>query len=541
MPRMRFQSAVLAGLLCLFSTATSADILRVAPSSIPPYGEEFLSIHGTDLLGLVSTTVVFDGLYGVEPSLASSEEIFVFVATGIMGLPGTHTVEVRSNDGTAVRVHGPATFEIASPPSSGPPLLGVPEVVVAEAGDATGAAVVFSGLVSAISVDGDPLPVTCTPASGSHFALGTSTVQCSATDSGGTTVASFGVFVTDTVSPELTVPGDITTSDPIVTFTASATDAIDGALPVSCSPASGSTFPSGSTTVVCTATDAHANSDVGTFVVHVTGPPQITVPEDLFAEAAGPDGASVTFEVTAVDATSISCSPESGSTFPIGTTTVTCTASNAAGSTAGSFTVTVQDVTPPDLALPSIVEAEATSPAGATVTFVATAEDLVDGSTPVDCTPASGSLFDFGTTTVVCTSSDSRGNTSAGSFDVVVQDSTAPEITAATADPGSLWPPNHRMVPVTLTVEATDTSDPSPSIAIVSVASNQPVNGPGNGNTSPDWIVTGPLSLQLRAERTGNNDRIYTITVSATDIYGNVSTATIEVRVPGSRRARAIR
>ncbi|MGZ5441856.1 MAG: HYR domain-containing protein [Thermoanaerobaculia bacterium] len=511
----------------------------MSPSSIPLYGEEFLTINGTDLAGTVSTTVVYDGLYQMEPSLISSTQLFVFVATQIMATPGPHTVTVLSDDGAVVRTHGPATFTIAAPPIAGPPLLGLPEVVVAEATSPAGANATYA--TSAISLNGDPVPVTCSPASGSLFPLGVSSVNCSATDAGGTTAGSFTVFVSDTVSPLLTLPGDITSATQVVTFTATATDAIDGALPVSCSPASGSTFAFGNTTVVCSATDNQTNSRSGSFNVFVTGgPPVLTVPPDIVTEATGPAGAEVTFEVTAVDATSVSCSPPSGSTFPLGTTTVDCTASNAAGSTSAEFDVTVEDTTPPELTLPSIVEAEATSPAGATVTFVATAEDLVDGPRPVDCTPASGSLFPLGSTTVICTSSDTRDNLISGSFDVVVEDTTAPTITVATANPSSLWPPNHKMVPIALTVEATDAVDPSPSIQIVSVSSNQPVNGTGDGDTAPDWVITGPLSLQLRAERAGNSERIYTITVSATDLYGNVSTATIAVSVAQSRRSRGI-
>jgi hypothetical protein len=65
----------------------------------------------------------------------------------------------------------------------------------------------------------------------------------------------------------------------------------------------------------------------------------------------------------------------------------------------------------------------------------------------------------------------------------------------------------------------------------VSVTSNQPINGTGDGDESPDWVITGPFSVNLRAERAGSQDRVYTITYSATDLYGNVSTATITVVV----------
>ena len=500
-----------------------------------------MTIFGSDLTGSVSTSVFFDGVYEFEPAEATSTRVVVYVPEFLTFSPGQHTVEVRSNDGTGVRVHGPVTFTVEAP-SGGPPLIGLPETVVAEAEDPTGANVIYNHLVSAISADGTPIAIDCTPASGSRFAMGTTTVQCSATDAGGTTTGSFVIFVTDTTPPELTVPEDIVTDNPVVTFTATAVDEIDGPLTVTCTPASGSTFPSGTTRVRCSATDSHANNTTDFFNVRVTGgPPLLILPDDIMAEATSAAGAVVTYTASAEDATSFGCTPASGSTFALGNTTVTCTASNAAGTTTGTFLVTVQDTTGPALSIPTVVEAEATSPAGATVSYSASATDAVDGPRPIDCQPASGTFFAFGTTTVSCTSTDTRGNESAATFDVIVQDTTAPTITVATANPKSLWPPNHKMVPIALTVEATDAVDPAPVIQIVEVTSNQPVDGTGDGDTAPDWVITGPLSLELRAERAGSQDRIYTITVSATDLYGNVGTATVTVTVAQApKKARAM-
>lgn len=84
-------------------------------------------------------------------------------------------------------------------------------------------------------------------------------------------------------------------------------------------------------------------------------PPTVTVPPDITVEAAGPNGTVATFVATATDALDprpvVSCSPASGSTFPLGTTTVSCTATDAAGnSSSGSFTVTVLDTTAPAVA-----------------------------------------------------------------------------------------------------------------------------------------------------------------------------------------------
>ena len=78
--------------------------------------------------------------------------------------------------------------------------------------------------------------------------------------------------------------------------------------------------------------------------------------------------------------------------------------------------------------------------------------------------------------------------------------------------------PNHQLVPVTVAVEATDSCDPTPVCELTAVTSNEPENGTGDGDTSPDWEITGPLTVNLRAERAGSGSgRVYTLTV---DVHG---------------------
>lgn len=120
-----------------------------------------------------------------------------------------------------------------------------------------------------------------------------------------------------------------------------ASDAVSGTAAVQCVPASGSLFPIGATTVTCTAQDAAANIASATFHVSVNDvtAPVITVPADIIVfNEAGKNGAVVTFAVSAVDAQGapIAATPDhaSGSLFPIGTTTVTVTATDATGKTA---------------------------------------------------------------------------------------------------------------------------------------------------------------------------------------------------------------
>jgi HYR domain len=193
-------------------------------------------------------------------------------------------------------------------------------------------------------------------------------------------------------------------------------------------------------------------------------PPTLTLPPDQTVEATGPDGATVTYTVSASYARdgilTPSCNPASGSTFALGPTTVTCSATDAHHNTAtGSFTVTVQDTTPPSLNLPGNITAEATGPDGTAVTYTATATDLVDGSVPVSCSPESGSVFPLETTTVTCTATDAHHNTATGSFTVTVQDTTPPPLKL----PGDIttYSTGSTGIAVTYTATATDLVDGS--------------------------------------------------------------------------------
>ncbi|XP_033116555.1 sushi, von Willebrand factor type A, EGF and pentraxin domain-containing protein 1-like isoform X2 [Anneissia japonica] len=106
------------------------------------------------------------------------------------------------------------------------------------------------------------LPLTCTPPSGSSFAVGSTDVNCSATDAAGNTGSCmFTVSITDIKSPVVTCPANITFSSTIVTWDyAEVTDNLDTDLPLTCTPPSGSSFAVGSTDVNCSATDAAGNT-----------------------------------------------------------------------------------------------------------------------------------------------------------------------------------------------------------------------------------------------------------------------------------------
>jgi hypothetical protein len=104
----------------------------------------------------------------------------------------------------------------------------------------------------------------------------------------------------------------------------------------------------------------------------------------------------------------------------------------------------------------------------------------------------------------------------------------APNLSSATASPATLWSPNHKWNDVTVSYTATSPCTPPQTISCsLSVSSDEPVNGLGDGNTAPDWQVMSASSVRLRAERAGVGDgRIYTITVTCTHTSGGPSTAT---------------
>ncbi len=428
--------------------------------------------------GAVALAVV-SGASGVEPTLS---------------LPGTVTVEATASSGATVSFSvsandpedGPLTVSCSREPGSlfglgatsvncsakdsegntvtgsfdvvvadtTPPSLGpLPAPPAAEATSAAGATVSYTEPSASDAVDGSPT-VGCSPPSGSTFAVGTTSVTCTATDDGGNTAfGSFSVTVTDSVSPLLgTLPSPAPTeatsaAGAIVGYALpSATDNVDASPLVGCSPAPGATFALGTATATCTATDASGNSSSGTFSVTVrdtTEPSFGPMPSVAPAEATSPTGAVISYGLPVAsdvvdESPSVVCSPGPGATFPVGTTKVTCTATDNAGNAdQDSFNVVVRDTTGPVVSVPGATTVEAAGPAGAAVNYLPspTALDAVDGPVPVTtCNPASGSTLPPGATTVVCSASDSRGNGGSASFVVNVVDTKAPIINGAPND-----------------------------------------------------------------------------------------------------------
>ncbi|MBS1786344.1 MAG: HYR domain-containing protein, partial [Acidobacteria bacterium] len=241
------------------------------------------------------------------------------------------------------------------------------------------------------------------------------------------TTVQFGGLAVDDVTvtacqpcPAITCPANITTgADPnqcsaVVNYT----PPISTGCTVTCTPGPGFAFQKGTTTVTCT--NGATSTCSFTVTVNDTQSPSITCPANITTNTApGQCSAVVTYTTpTPTDncpGSTASCTPPSGSTFQKGTTTVTCTATDASNLTSScSFTVTVVDNQAPTVTCPANISGV---PSGVVTYMTPTANDNCPGSTVV-CAPASGSSFPVGTTTVTCTATDAANLTGSCTFTV---------------------------------------------------------------------------------------------------------------------------
>jgi hypothetical protein len=127
--------------------------------------------------------------------------------------------------------------------------------------------------------------------------------------------------------------------------------------------------------------------------------------------------------------------------------------------------------------------------------------------------------------------SDGQYTNSSQAF-VAIPDTEPPRFARATASPSTLWPPNRRLVPVTIQGNVTDTCDPAPVWQIVGVTVSDSAVAPLTSR-APDYQITGPHTVTLRAERISPyRPRVYYVTVQAWDANGNTARQTVPVTVP---------
>ena len=215
-------------------------------------------------------------------------------------------------------------------------------------------------------------------------------------------------------------------------------DECDEDISVTCDPPSGSLFPMGTTTVVCVASDSEGNTSNCTFSVEVVDEtaPVLACPDDIVVECASVDGEIVDYPAPLITnecngEPTLECDPPAGSLFPLGTTTVVCRATDAAGNSGVcTFDVTLRaDTVAPELTCPpDLVVSSTCGPGGlglpdtggARVEFPLPAvTDNCAGEIEVFCDPPSGSFFPMGVTaTRASLSSEQRRGNSVGFFNV---------------------------------------------------------------------------------------------------------------------------
>jgi hypothetical protein len=358
------------------------------------------------------------------------------------------TLKVTDTGGLMNPPTPPITLTVTITPDATPPTITCPGNITrsADAGQCT-AVVTYTPPTLTDNCSGGT--VVCNPSSGTVFQKGTTTVTCTATDAAGnsSTPCTFTVTVNDTQSPTLTCPTPVTRAADANLCTAvviyalpQASDNCANVGTVSCSPASGTVFPKGVTTVNCNVTDASGNPASCAFTVTVNDQqaPTLTCPANLIVSTdAGICTAVVNFTTPTVSDNcpnpTVVCLPPSGSTFQKGTTTVTCTASDAAtppNTGSCTFTVTVNDTEKPVIPCPANMSAPTTADQCQAVVNYAlpVATDNCANVGTVSCSPASGTVFPKGVTTVNCNVTDANGNTNNCSFTVTVNDMQTPTI-----------------------------------------------------------------------------------------------------------------
>ena len=375
-----------------------------------------------------------------------------------------------------------------------------------------GATVLFEASVT----DNEPgATIGCSPASGTFFPVGTTTVECIAVDgSGNLDSCWFQITVVDTFPPAI----DTGTHQVVATDSGQCRTVVDlevpvtdncGSVSVTYAPPSGSFFPVGTTSVTVVAVDNAGMADTATTFVTVndTEAPVLTCPQPLTVDnAPGVCGAWVTYAPEAADNCSdvqLTLIPPSGLLFPVGVTPVRIIATDSAGNADSClFRVTVVDTESPVIEVvgDTIVAADSAY-CGANVEFDLSATDNC-GSATVWSEPPSGTFFPLGSTAVTIVAEDGLGHRDTVHFTVTVVDSQPPDLA----------------VPENITVE----NDAGVCGAFVDYSVS------ATDGCGPVTVSTQPPSGTLFPVGTG------VVEVTATDSSGNVATGSFTVAVEDS-------
>ena len=449
---------------------------------------------------------------------------------------GTTNVEWTATDANANVSTGEQSITIVDTTK---PVLKVPADVTVEA------TAIRTPVSIGEAIATDIFKVTITNDAPIDYPIGTTKVIWTATDEhGNVSTGEQKVTVVDTTKPVLKVPVDITMEATAVRTqvsigTATATDIFDVTI-TSDAPAD---YPIGTTTVTWKATDVNGNTSTGEQHITIvdTTKPVLTVPGNKAVEATAIRTPVDIGLATATDIFNVVVTSDAPADYPIGTTKVTWTATDANSNiSTGEQSITIVDTTKPVLKLPVDITKEATAVRTPVSIGQATATDIFNVTITNDA-PAD---YPIGTTKVTWTATDVNGNVFTGEQSITIVDTTKPVL----------------MVPEDMTVEAMAINTPvsigtatATDIFGVTVTSDAPVNYPigttkvtwtakdANGNVSTKEqnitivdttkpVITAPADMTVPA--TGTRTQVAIGTATATDIFGVTITNDAPVDFP---------
>ena len=463
-------------ILELIDVLIESLVIALTPANLPPVAidDDAITPEGTPViipvldndgdpennpLTIISTTVPTNGL-------------LLFTATEITytpnpGFVGADSFDYTISDSGAVLTEGSgtdtATVSILVEDIV-PPILIIPADVTAQA---TGVQTTVNiGIATATDIV-DPAPIITNDAP-AGFSIGQTLVTWTATDVAGNSASAVQtVSVVDTTPPEITAPPAITveatsqTNNIVEIGVALAFDLVGVTSITNDAPA---LFSIGQTIITWTATDAAGNSASATQIITVvdTTDPTLSIPPNVTLEAPADTTPAITGTATATDtadsnpAVTFSDVSVPGTGQIIETIARTWTATDSSGnSKSDTQIITLADTIAPTF--DAIADLFVTGPEGTIVNFEILASDDVDPSPLVTCTPASGSEFSLGETTVECTATDSSGNFVQTSFTVTVTDGIPPLNIPPIADANG---PYLTEVATPVNLEASASSDP---------------------------------------------------------------------------------
>jgi probable HAF family extracellular repeat protein len=387
--------------------------------------------------------------------------------------------------------------------------------------------------------------------------MGTNVVTLKVSDPcGASSQSSLTVIVADHTAPTGSCPNGSTASadancQAVVPDFASQVTATDNcasseSLIITQAPQAGTVVDLGQHPVSITVADPSGNSSSCTvlFTVADTTPPTIlSVPPAFILSAVSGCQAKVPDILSKVVAAD-SCTPDNlllktqspaaGTSVGLGDQMIVVTIVDGSGnSSRANVPFRVADMTAPTfLSYPGSVKLPADACCRARVPNLLPSVLVTDNCTPVGQivltqTPAPGTVLAHGFYTITVTASDAAGNRSNVSVPLEISDTTPPAFRSVAVSPSVLNPPNHQLVPVTVSVKVCDNCDAAPITRIVSVTCSEPPS-PG------DIQITGSLTAKLAASKgSSGSTRIYTINLQSTDGSGNSATSSVTVTVPG--------